>query len=533
MGEPVEIKGQPASGGIASGPLIVLGGHRQKRISSGDPKIELSDLHKALAAAAIDLAALISRVDKDGGEILAFQLAFLEDDTLKSAVEALIMGGSAADEAWRKVVDDETGGYETADDEYFRGRAADIREVRDRVLRYLDGSSEATGAPGAILIGEELGPTLFLETDWSGGGGVLLTAGSASSHVAMLARARGVPMIVGLGNINLNGHREAIIDGETGIAVLSPSRAERQRFGAKLQELNDRTIREAEFRYRQGMTGDGERIEVMINVASADEVDHIDISTCDGIGLMRTEFLFRDGAPLPDEEQQYQAYRKLLLWAGNKPVTIRTLDAGGDKPIGGITPESERNPFLGKRGIRLTLAQPKIFMSQLRALARAAVHGRLKVMIPMVTVPAEIAETARLVDMAVRELDAEGIANARPPIGIMVEVPAAAITPELFAEAAFFSIGSNDLTQYVTAAARDEASVAALNDPAHPAVLKLIAAVAEFGRKRSIPVSLCGDMASEPCYLEALLTAGIKSLSVAPSAIARVKAALTAIRIGR
>jgi phosphotransferase system enzyme I (PtsI) len=248
---------------------------------------------------------------------------------------------------------------------------------------------------------------------------------------------------------------------------------------------------------------------------------------------MRTEFLFRDGAPLPDEEQQYQAYRKLLLWAGNKPVTIRTLDAGGDKPIGGITPESERNPFLGKRGIRLTLAQPKIFMSQLRALARAAVHGRLKVMIPMVTVPAEIAETARLVDMAVRELDAEGIANARPPIGIMVEVPAAAIAPELFAEAAFFSIGSNDLTQYVTAAARDEASVAALNDPAHPAVLKLIAAVAEFGRKRSIPVSLCGDMASEPCYLEALLIAGIKSLSVAPSAIARVKAALTAIRIGR
>jgi len=241
---------------------------------------------------------------------------------------------------------------------------------------------------------------------------------------------------------------------------------------------------------------------------------------------MRSEFLFADGKPLPGEDAQYRAYRRFLEWAEGRPVTIRTLDIGGDKPVRGLTPEGERNPFLGLRGVRLTLARPDVFRTQLRALARAAAHGTLKVMVPMVTVPVELEATAAILDDCVAELRANGIACARPPLGIMVEVPAVAVCPELFAGAAFFSIGSNDLTQYVTASSRDAAAVAALNDPSHPAVLRLIEGVARYGRAHRIPVSLCGDMASEPAQLRALLDAGLTSFSVAPARIGRIKAAL-------
>ncbi len=241
---------------------------------------------------------------------------------------------------------------------------------------------------------------------------------------------------------------------------------------------------------------------------------------------MRSEFLFRDGKPLPDEEAQYRAYCRFLEWAGGKPVTIRTLDIGGDKPIRGLTPDGERNPFLGLRGVRLTLAKEDVFRTQLRALARAALHGKLKVMVPMITVASELQATAGLLDEVMAELAEAGIPAKRPPLGIMVEVPAVALAPELLSKAAFFSIGSNDLTQYVMAAARDETSVAALSDPSHPAVLKLIATVAGYGAEHGIEVSLCGDMASEPRLVPALIAAGLRRLSVSPLAIGRVKAAL-------
>jgi len=241
---------------------------------------------------------------------------------------------------------------------------------------------------------------------------------------------------------------------------------------------------------------------------------------------MRSEFLFRDGAPLPDEETQYRAYRRFLEWAGGKPVTIRTLDIGGDKPIAGLTPEGEANPFLGLRGVRLTLAREEVFRTQLNALLRAAVHGNLKIMLPMVTVPNEIAQSAALLRACQAELSARGVPCAIPPLGIMVEVPAVAVAPALFGAAQFFSIGSNDLTQYVTASSRDDARVAALNDPSHPAVLRLIAGVVLHAQQTGRHVSLCGDMASEPRHLDALLDAGLTSLSVAPARLAAIKAAI-------
>jgi phosphotransferase system enzyme I (PtsI) len=529
----IELKGLPASGGIAFGPLIVLRKPRCKRMGSGSADIEKRLLQAAITAAAKDIGDIAARVNADAGDILGFQLAMLEDDTLKDASIALIEEGKTADDAWQQVLDDEIAGYACSDNDYFRGRTADIADMRDRVARHLAGEEIFKGFPaGAILAADEVAPTLFLQTDWSRGGGMLLTAGSATSHVAMLARARGVPMVVGLGEVDLDGHGEAIIDGETGAAVLSPGSGDRQRYEARVSEIKARAFTESAFLRRPAMSADGIGIQLFVNVAGVEELEHIDNASCDGIGLMRSEFLFRDGAPLPGEEEQYEAYRRFLEWAAGKPVTIRTLDAGADKPIRGLTPEGEKNPFLGRRGVRLTLARPDIFRTQLRALARAAVHGRLKVMIPMVTIADELKDAALLLDEALAELKTEGVACARPPLGIMVEVPAVAIAPELFGEAAFFSIGSNDLTQYVLACARDENSLTTLQQAGHPVLLKLIEAVAAYGAARKIPVSLCGDMASDPQYLRDLLKAGLRSLSVAPSAIGRINAALSANTIG-
>jgi phosphotransferase system enzyme I (PtsI) len=338
-------------------------------------------------------------------------------------------------------------------------------------------------------------------------------------------------MVVGLTGAKLEGHSEAIIDGEAGTAVLSPGPNERRLFDVRLREFQRAKERESAYLRKPAITADGVLVEVLINVAGVDELDRIDTASCDGIGLMRSEFLFRDGEPLPDEEMQYRAYRRFLEWAGDKPVTIRTLDIGGDKPIRGLTRDGERNPFLGLRGVRLTLAHPEIYRTQLRALARAAVHGNLKIMVPMVTVPEELRGSAQLLDSVFAELSASGIPARLPPVGMMVEVPAAAIAPEIFTEAAFFSIGSNDLTQYVTAASRDDPKVSHLNDPGHPAVLRLIQSVVGFARAQNLPVSLCGDMASDPQYLAALLKTGLRTLSVAPAALGQVKASLASIKV--
>lgn len=518
-------QGAAASDGLFMGPVRRLGSGAAKRVGTGLPDIERDALKEALALAATDVAALMARVEGEAQDILAFQLAMLEDDALSAPALVAIDTGQDAQDAWCSALDAEIAGYEAAEDEYFRARAADLIDIRDRVVRHLTGSETGSMAAGAVLVGEDIAPTAFLEADWSQGGAIALSRGSTTSHVAMLARARGIPMVVGLGK----GFEDActlIVDGGAGVAVADPGAEEEAQYRAALAKQADARAAQEHFRLKPAVRRDGTRIELLVNVAGVEELDHIDPASCDGIGLMRSEFLFRDGAELPDEETQYRAYRRLLQWAGNRPVTVRTLDIGGDKPIRGLTPEGEANPFLGLRGVRLTLAREDVFRTQLRALARAAVHGTLKVMIPMVTVPEEISRSADLFAACIAELEAEGVPCARPPLGIMVEVPAVAVAPDLFAQAQFFSIGSNDLTQYVTASSRDDARVAALNDPSHPAVLRLIAAVARHGRETGIPVSLCGDMASEPRHIGPLLAAGLTCLSVAPARIAAVKAAI-------
>jgi phosphotransferase system enzyme I (PtsI) len=520
------VKGRPASDGIFAGPIFFLESAVAVQRSAGNAGAEALALDEAIAAAIAALSSLVDAAAGEGADMLAFQIAMLEDEALLGPARALIAKGRPADEAWCKTVDAEIVGYEMSDDDYFRARAADLKDMRDRVLRHLAGNAAHLAQTGAILIGDDVPPSLFLEADWSKGGAIALRHGSPSSHVAILARARGVPMVVGLGDVCRNDHAEAVVDGGEGLLVLSPDAPAKRRWSEKARELAKKREYESGFLKRPAELKSGERIELLINVAEPDELDLLNPEHCDGIGLMRSEFLFRDGKPLPDEEMQYRSYRRFLEWAGGKPVTIRTLDIGGDKPIKGLTPDGERNPFLGLRGVRLTLARKDVFRTQLRALARAALHGKLKVMVPMITVASELQATAALLDEVMAELADAGIPAKRPPLGIMVEVPAVALAPELLRSAAFFSIGSNDLTQYVMAAARDEASVAALGDPSHPAVLGLIANVARYGRETGIEVSLCGDMASEPRFVPALIAAGLRTLSVSPSALGRVKAAV-------
>ncbi len=521
--------GIPASPGLAAGVLARLAPARPTIRHAGTPADEAGALRAALAQAIADLAALIGAADTDAADMLSFQLAMLEDDALSEGAFAAIEAGEAADSAWCDALDREIADYRAAEDSYFRARASDLEDMRARVLRALTGAAELAIPAGAVVLGADLTPSQFLAADWRQGGAILLTEGSAQAHVAMLARARAVPMVIGLG-VAPEGAREALVDGGTGRVVFDPDLDDRARFTDALAAAQRTAAAHAEISRKPAMTADGTMIKVLVNLGDPDELAELDPAICDGVGLVRSEFLFHGRDGLPDEVAQYQAYHRILTWAAPRPVTIRTLDAGGDKPVPGLTIDAETNPFLGTRGLRLSLAKPEVFTQQLRALARAAVVGNLRIMLPMVTLPAELSAAAVLLDQVVAELAAAGIPHARPPLGIMVEVPAAALTAGDFG-ADFYSIGSNDLTQYTLAAARDIGSVARLGDAGHPAVLQLIRATVAAAVVRGVDVSLCGDAAGEPGLVPALLTAGLRSLSVAPVAVGRTKAAIAGVRL--
>jgi phosphoenolpyruvate-protein phosphotransferase (PTS system enzyme I) len=529
MPSPLRLTGTIASRGFAEGPLMPLGGAPYRVRTSGSPDIEVRALKDAIARSVAELGRLTTSAGGAGAAMLEFQIAMLEDEALTEMTFASIAAGTSAEAAWTATLNEQVANYETAEDKYFRARSADLRDIRDRVLRALAGAEETRPSAGAILAGDDITPSQFLAADWSKGGGIVLRQGSTASHVAMLARARGVPMLVGLSGLPIAGAQAALVDAEMGTILLDPTEDSRAEFRMRQRAAADRRQRATAAAHLGATTADGAPISVLLNIAEPDDVISTDVETCDGVGLMRTEFLYTRG--LPDEETQYAAYCKVLEWAGDKPVTIRTVDAGGDKPVPGLTLE-EANPFLGVRGIRLCLEHQDVFRVQLRALLRAAVHGNLKVMFPMVTVASEYEAAKALVLEEAQNLDAQGIPFAMPHLGIMVEVPAVAIAPELFAAVAFFSIGSNDLTQYVMAAARDNGAVAALNDACHPAVLSLLSNVVRFGAECDIPVSLCGDAGGDPAALPALLNAGLRSVSVAPAQLPLAKLAISGVHLG-
>ena len=518
----LSFRGRTASIGFARGPFIRLNSSENSARLAGTPDEEVLSLREAIQSAAEQIAELAAAVGGEAAQILEFQVALLEDEDFLDPIFASLGQGMAADKAWSSALDEQIADYNSAADEYLQARSSDLADLRDRVLRTLrGGDTQPQAVPrGAVICADDLPPSRFLEIDWSGGGGLALLRGSPTSHVAMLARARGIPMVVQLGA--LPEAVTALLDGESATLELDPGAEqitlfERRREAHRKSRATARAILR-----RPAATWRGERIRLLINVQHVDDLDHADAQYADGIGLMRTEFLLSGPGGMPDEETQYRAYDAVLRWADKKPVTIRTFDAGGDKPVAGFTPEGEANPFLGLRGLRLCLARPDLFKVQLRALARAAMRGNLKVMFPMVTVPAELEAARGLFAQVVADLQAEDIGAMLPELGIMVEVPAAAMTIGDF-KAAFLSIGSNDLAQYVLACDRSNGALGNLADPLHPAVLELIMRTAEHGRRSGLPVSLCGDMASDPACVPQLLYSGLRELSVNAPSLAQIK----------
>jgi len=524
-------RGRTASIGFAHGPLVRVDQAANAERVAGTLVDEALALRSAIDGASRQIAELAAIAGGEAAQILEFQVALLEDEDFIAAIFASIGEGKPADAVWRSALDAQIADYNSTLDEYLKARSSDLADLRERVLNVLRGGE---GQPlkipgGAVVCAEDLPPSRFLEIDWSAGGGLALLRGSPTSHVAMLARARGIPMVVQLGVIPDSG-ATALLDGEGATLELDPS-AERVRLFEKRRELHRKSRASARAILRKPTASwRGERIKLHINIQGVQDLEHADAQYADGVGLMRTEFLLADHG-LPDEETQFQTYDAVLRWADRRPVTIRTFDAGGDKPVPGFTPDGEANPFLGVRGLRLCLARPEIFAVQLRALARAAVRGNLKVMFPMVTSAEELEAGRKLFTEVVQDLQTKGIAAMLPELGIMVEVPAAALAIASF-KAAFFSIGSNDLAQYVLACDRSNGALASLMDPLHPAVLELIARTAEHGRRAGAGVSLCGDMASDPRCVSALLNCGLRELSVNVSTLAQIKQTIDRLSSG-
>ena len=338
--------GRSAAPGVAEGVVAVLDAAKQSKRNAGTRAEEVLALRRALSQALAEVADLAGNAAGEAADMLGFQVAMLSDDELvRPTLEAVEAGESAA-AAWQAAMDAEIAGYRAAGDDHFAARTADLEDIRDRVLGHLTPGAAGPVIPaGSVVVAADLPISRFLAIDWALGGAIVLTQGSPSSHVAMLARARGVPMVVGLdGDAVAMAGREALVDAATGEVVLNPTETTRVAFAAKAQTEKTANAVRAAFSAGPAVTRDGIRIALNLNVGSADELDGIDPAICDGIGLVRTELLFHAPGGLPDEEAQYQAYRRIVAWAEGRPVTIRTLDAGGDKPIPGVTMDGESNP---------------------------------------------------------------------------------------------------------------------------------------------------------------------------------------------
>jgi len=527
MPMPQRLAGQPASPGLALGRIIELASTPSHR-SGGQAGPPREALAAAIAEAVHQLETLRSSTnDAEARKILEFQIEFLTDPALLEPAQRQLAEGSDANRAWCAAIDAQIADFEAADDDYFRHRVGDLRDMRARVLATLAGEQlmPLQLPPDAILLADDLAPSRFLTSDWQPQQAIVLRGGSATAHVALLARARRVPMVVGIGDAPIISGSVAILDGATGTLELSPDAAQLQAYALRRARAYAERERDAEAATRPAMTHEGERVQVLLNVSTIDELDSIDPAMCDGIGLVRTELLFAHGPP--DEPSQIAFYRRLLDWAGGRPVVIRTLDAGGDKPIPGVTIDGESHPFLGVRGVRLSLAAPQVFKVQLRALLSAAVIGNLRIMLPMITAPFEVTQVRTLLAQAAAELDTERRPYAMPPLGIMVEVPAAALALEAF-DVDFASIGSNDLLQYTMAVARDNRAVSELADPAHPGFDALLRTIVRSAAARGLSLSLCGDLAAQPRHVPRLLAAGLRALSMPAASVGAVKAAIAA-----
>jgi phosphoenolpyruvate-protein phosphotransferase/dihydroxyacetone kinase phosphotransfer subunit len=514
-------------------------------VRPNDAPAELATLDAALretaSAIAVQREAVATRAGEADARIFDAHLLFLRDEALLGPARDAIGGsGVSAARAWQDSVDAVAATWDALDDEYLRARAVDLRSVGAQVLARILGvppPAPRLDAPG-ILVAADLTPADTAGLDPATALGIVTAHGGPTSHAAVLARALGIPAVVGVGPraLALDEGAPIAVDGARGEVHVDPAPEVVARFDA---ERRERAERLESLRARAGepaVTGDGVVVEVAANVGGPGEVPAAVAAGADGIGLFRTEFLFMDRAALPDEHEQEAAYRAAAEALDGRPLLVRTLDAGADKPVAALGQAREENPFLGVRGIRLGLARPDLLLAQLRALLRVAADHRVRVMFPMIATTDELTAARASVERAREQIGerAREQAGVTAPleVGIMIEVPAAALTASsLAAEADFFSIGTNDLTQYTLAADRGNEHVAALNDPLHPAVLRLIAATVEGAATRDRWVGVCGELAGDAAASPLLLGLGVRELSMAAPAIAAVKHAVRSTSI--
>jgi phosphotransferase system enzyme I (PtsI) len=412
-----------------------------------------------------------------------------------------------------------------------RERVGDLTDVHIRVLSLLLGLPDHDPvdlAPGqkAVLVTHDLTPSLTVQLERQSIAAIATDAGTRTSHVAILARSLGLPAVVGLrtATTELRGGERVVLDGGTGMLAINPSDEEIAAYRRRQREEEIAEAALSELAGLEAVTQDGVRVTLRANVDIPEEAEAAARSGAEGVGLMRTEFLVLGRATMPDEDEQYRAYRRVVEAFQGNPVVIRTFDIGGDKlPVGGFP--TEPNPFLGWRAIRMCLDQPELFKTQLRALLRSAVHGDLRIMLPLVVTLDEVLQSRRLLDEAAAELRSRGAAyRADVPLGVMIETPAAAIASDtLTHDVDFFSIGTNDLVQYTLAVDRGNANLAPRFTPLHPAVLRLIKRTVDVAELGDVEVSVCGEMASQPLMAFALLGLGVRQLSVAPRSVPLVK----------
>jgi len=541
------LTGVPASPGIVIGPVHLLRWEvpevPARMIDAAQADREVVRLHAACDQAVERLRKVRARVEQHAGPeeaaIFDVQISICDDADLRGSVVTLIRQGFAAEKAFDLVLLEWREHFARSTNALMRERVSDLLDVQIRVLGLLldlpdHDPIDLPKGNRAILVTHDLTPSLTVQLDREAIAALATDAGTATSHVAILARSLGLPAVVGLRDATARAEpgSTAILDGLHGVLALKPTaeRIAEYRGRARIEQQEARALER--YARAESVSADGVRVTVRANVDMPEEAPAGATSGAEGVGLMRTEFLVVGRAAMPDEDEQYEAYARVVRAFAPHPVVIRTYDIGGDKlPVGGFPHEA--NPFLGWRAIRMCLDQPEIFKVQLRALMRAAVHGDLRIMLPLVVSVEEVRQARALLNESAQDLAARGVPHKSDvPLGVMIETPAAVITADALAkETAFFSIGTNDLTQYTLAVDRGNVALVNRFTALHPAVLRLIARTQVIGAAAGLDVAVCGEMASQPLMAFALLGLGIRQLSVAPRSVAAVKHLVRSIRV--
>lgn len=543
------LSGIAASPGVAVGPAAIYRPRVPEVVarSIDDPAAEWSRLNEAVGAARAEIEALhrdaVRQVGQDEAAIFEAHLLFLQDPQLLDATRARIQAERVnAEAAWQAATAATAEAYRDMDDAYMQARAADVEDVAQRVLRHLLGvelPSLDFAAP-AVLIAADLSPSDTVRLDPQRVLAICTELGGATAHSAILARSLSIPAVVGLGRDMwrvADGQRVGV-DGDAGVLYTAPDDARLAALTARRDAWLEGQRRAKAAGQSAATTTDGHRVEIAANVGRLKDLPLALEYGAEGVGLFRTEFLFLDRGQAPTEEEQYTAYREAARLMGDRPLIIRTLDVGGDKPLPYLDLGEEANPFLGWRAIRFCLERPEVFMPQLRAILRASAGddgapNRVKLMLPMIGTPSEVRAARAMLGEAQAELRRAGRPfNADMEVGIMIEVPSAvAVADQLAAEVDFFSIGTNDLTQYVMAADRGNARVAGLVNPLQPAVLRLVRDAAAAAHAAGIWIGMCGELAGNALATPVLLGLGLDELSMSAPSIPAVKDAVRRISL--